>query len=514
MKKIIKRAVASVLSLVIAISVGVTPVFAATHETQDNATMTPVVKVYEIGEKSFYQVNNDGSIQYADRDIEGYSFKAIPSAYISGSEYNEGNVAYGMYAVTVEVNGEPVVKVHTVPLSECIVQGGNYYFDHATEASATVSEEVDTATNVDPTMSTQFYIRIENGIDPDGVTTEDVVSGNATADARINYEITVAQKATYQLEATVPMYVCMYGYRGTGNIVTPTSDAYQLKNYSTQNNNDSAWISNIVKLTTFTQIIDEDHSNEELYAIAYKEGEGYTWWYSNPNDGNGFDENYYDEYTRIKDIENVDEVTASGEQYVIFINREWHFCPAGLLENGVLRETVSSVDYELERTFTYNGFEFSTYPAVNDEGTYKGTEGKKGLAIRISELQAEPATWKVVPMETTAAKLSRGELVMTLAPDENNANFPYTAQHDASAIDLADCSAPLDITERGWFMGAPILAADGSVATPTILPLITKAQMAGGNVNAAGCAPVVKVTYTIVPVFNEADAYVSGMEII
>ena len=36
---------------------------------------------------------------------------------------------------------------------------------------------------------------------------------------------------------------------------------------------------------------------------------------------------------------------------------------------------------------------------------------------------------------------------MSIAPD--------SAMYNASAIDLAKCSAPLDITENGWFLAAP-----------------------------------------------------------
>ena len=43
----------------------------------------------------------------------------------------------------------------------------------------------------------------------------------------------------------------------------------------------------------------------------------------------------------------------------------------------------------------------------------------------------------------------------------------------------------------------------------TTLPVITKAQMAGGNVNDAGCTSVVKVNYTLTPVFQTGDGETS-----
>ena len=62
-------------------------------------------------------------------------------------------------------------------------------------------------------MGTNFYVNIKNGLDPSGSASEEVVPGK-TDDGRVEYEVTIATKATYQLKATVPMYICMYGYRG------------------------------------------------------------------------------------------------------------------------------------------------------------------------------------------------------------------------------------------------------------------------------------------------------------
>ena len=53
--------------------------------------------VYRIGTKSFYKVNDDGSVTYADQDTAG--FKAIPAAYIMGNSYNTVG-EYGIYTTT------------------------------------------------------------------------------------------------------------------------------------------------------------------------------------------------------------------------------------------------------------------------------------------------------------------------------------------------------------------------------------------------------------------------------
>ena len=140
--------------------------------------------------------------------------------------------------------------------------------------------------------------------------------------------------------------------------------------------------------------------------------------------------------------------------------------------------------------------------AVGDSKT--DNSKREGLAIKVSELQAEPATWRVVPMSNSALK--RGEIAMSIAP--------ASAMYNASAIDLSTCSAPLDITENGWFIAGAEkakVAQDGAGTNAVkhddapALPLITTAKIAGSNVNDAGCTPVVRVTYSIIPMFETGD---------
>ena len=506
MKQKIKRISACIMAVAVAVSCTAIPAFAMedTSAAGGNAltehpedTMKPTKDVFPIGNKTYYKVQ-DGTIVFADRELDA-EYKAVPSAYIKGSASNEDDVDYGMYVTS---DGE----VHFVALSDCHDDGdGTYTWYHGTTDGATVSEDVDTATNSDPTMSTQFYVNIENGLDPDGTTEEDKGTA-ATADDRVEYEITVATKSTFNLKTTVPLYVCMYGYRGTGNVITPTKDAYQLNNYSTKLGSAEGKIVDIVRITHFAKIYDEDHSNEELYSIAYDaDSKTYTYWYSDPafkEDGTTPNPEWTepDNYLVVED----QHINASGECYVICIDREgdgtmeWEFRAAGTLVGDALRETVTAVEapFELAKDFVLNGWNFGKTPAVGD--VVKGDKTQaEGMAVKVTELQAEPSTWRVVPMSTAASEMRRGELAMSMAPEK--------AQSDASAIDLATCSAKTDITERGWFMEAPEVNAEGNVDTPTTLGIITAAQMAGGNVNDAGCTPVVKVTYTMTPVLNDND---------
>ena len=486
MNKSLNRIVAAVMGVVMAVSAGTVSVFADSHNVQNSATMNPKTIVYEIGEKSFYKVNDDGTITFADRQ-EDDTYNAVPSKYISGSEYwdDDAGIYYGFYTLPTDDG----YKVYAVSLGDCIKNAGEYSYDHATKASATVSEEVDTATNGDPSMSTDFYINIQDGIDPEGVITEGVkVKG--TDDDRVNYEITVAAKTTYQLSATVPMYVCMYGFRGTGNIVTPTKDAYKIENKSTYNENTDATITGIVMLTEYTQIIDGEHSDDNLHTIAFTKDGGYVWWYSTPTIN-------ADDYVSVLNLKDKGyKVNAAGQTYVIYINGEWHFAAAGTLDNGVLREKVDTINsnFPLSENFEVGNWKFGKEFSVDDKGEWTGDERVVGLPIEVTGIQAEPATWKLIDAEKKVSEIKRGELIMTLAPEK--------ASYDTSAIDLSQCSASTDITERGWFVAAPTMNGE-DVEAPSILGLKTYAQMAGGNINRPGCTPVVKVSYTVIPLIGE-----------
>lgn len=470
----------------------------------NNETMLHSTPVYRIGAKSFYKVNDDGSVVYADQDAEGYT--AVPAAYIAGSQYNDGE-EYGVYT-TKKADG--TFQMHYVKISDCQQTQGGVNWNHGTADEAKVSDDTkaegtDTATNEDPTMSTQFYIYLDNDteIPPETPPTEEEHPGVKTDDGRVEYDITVATVNHVNMKATVPLYVCMYGFRSTGNVVTPTKDAYQLRNYSTIDKNSRTYIADIVKVTHYSRIYDADHSNDELFSIAYDaETKTYTYWYSDPSTTQGWQQPAI--YKTLAD----EHINASGECYVIYIDGEWDFKAAGTLTGDELRETVKQIDqnHQLSQDFIIEDdgtqCNFGKAFAVGDSKT--DNSKREGLAIKVSELQAEPATWRVVPMSTSALK--RGEIAMSIAP--------ASAMYNASAIDLSTCSAPLDITENGWFIAGAEKAkvAQDGAGTDAVkhddapaLPLITTAKIAGSNVNDAGCTPVVRVTYSIIPMFETGD---------
>ena len=482
----------------------------------NNETMLHSTPVYRIGAKSFYKVNDDGSVVYADQDAEGYT--AVPAAYITGSRYNDGE-EYGVYT-TKKADG--TFQMHYVKISDCQQTQGGVNWNHGTADEAKVSDDTkaegtDTATNEDPTMSTQFYIYLDNDteIPPETPPTEEEHSGMKTDDGRVEYDIIVATVNHVNMKATVPLYVCMYGFRSTGNVVTPTKDAYQLRNYSTIDKNSRTYIADIVKVTHYSRIYDADHSNDELFSIAYDAtSKTYTYWYSDPSTTPGWQQPAI--YKTLAD----EHINASGECYVIYIDGEWDFKAAGTLTGDELRQTVKAIDqnHQLSQDFIIKDGDtqcnFGKAFAVGDSKT--DNSKREGLAIKVSELQAEPATWRVVPMVNNALKhgendmsnsaLKRGEIAMSIAP--------ASAMYNASAIDLSTCSAPLDITENGWFIAGAEkakVAQDGAGTNAVkhddapALPLITTAKIAGSNVNDAGCTPVVRVTYSIIPMFETGD---------
>ena len=478
-----------------------------TGEHPNTVTMKTSTPVYKIGKNSYYKVNADGSVVYATQDSTG--FTAIPSAYIEGSTYNKDNTLYGVYTTVNPAGG---FDMHYVDLADCEQRGDAFFWNHGTADEAKVSDDkdagsVDTATNKDPSMSTDFYLYLDNdSYIPDETPPVETVVPGTTDDGRVEYEITVATVNHVNVKATVPLYVCMYGFRSSGNVVTPTKDAYQLKNYSTIDKNDRTYIADIVKVTHYSKIFDSDHSNEELYAIAYDEAtNSYTYWYSDPTITAGWTQPA--NYKKITDK----HINASGQYYCIFIDNEWDFKAAGVLDGDKLRETVAKIDekHPLSTNFTVRGdptdtsktCDFGKEFAVGKSLTTSST--REGLALKVTELQAEPATWRVVPMSTKALK--HGEIAMSIAPEK--------AMYNASAVDLSTCSAPLDITENGWFIDGcakdkvkqndEAAAADAvTYDNAPVLGLVTTAKIAGSNVNEVGCTPVVRVTYSVVPMFE------------
>lgn len=172
-RNVILSAATGVMALAMAFGTAV-PAFAAEDMVEPNpvvaahpdTTMQPTKTVTPIGSKTFYKVDAaTGTVVYADRDDGSGDWTAVPSSYIDNSPYNTDNAHYGMYVTGTGAD----TQVHYVLLTNCHQDdAGVYTYYHGTKDAATVSEDVDTATNEKPNMSTDFYVNVENGIDPDG----------------------------------------------------------------------------------------------------------------------------------------------------------------------------------------------------------------------------------------------------------------------------------------------------------------------------------------------------------
>lgn len=510
-----------------------------------------------------YAVGDDKSLSDC-----GDAWKAIPSEYINNNFANDS--LYGAYVVENGEGGKP--QVVFVKLDECVLgDDGSYTFNHATADGALVSGKVDTATSEKPHMGTDFYIRVDDELPPPPET-ERLEPDFGRADKWVSYDITVAIETKYKMEATIPMYVCMYGYRETGEVVTPKKEQYVMKNYSSVCYGENAYIKDVVKNTIYTPIVDKNHSFENLFLIAYAEDKDqYMWFYGEPtvkdiNDGfqaigsaarvTGADADLYagkEPFVFSFDsngdhkVDSADKqyVTAAGEMYVSYDFQKaaknpaatrddlWSFKANGVLtdikgEDGKTyrgtRESfmvlgndgktmVPGVDpnHPLNETFVHdtiigNGsgdkvsFTFTTTPKVGDK-TVDQKAKDEALAINVSKIQASPASWKLV--DFGKQNMQAGEIAMKIAPD--------FANKDVSAIGLEKCSAPVDITARGWNVPAPAMASDNTVdhTKPGELPLITMARMAGNRVNPIGCTKVVHVEYTISPIDKIGDPQIN-----
>ena len=190
----------------------------------NDETMLHSTPVYRIGTKSFYKVNDDGSVTYADQDTAG--FKAIPAAYIMGSSYNKVG-EYGIYTTT---KSDGTKQEHFVKISDCQEANGKVNWNHGTADEAKVSDDtkangVDTATNEDPTMSTQFYIYLDNDSEIPAETppTEEEHPGVATDDT---HKWLVAQGGIELLErASITIDVdVIYAYNNVDKVEKSSED--------------------------------------------------------------------------------------------------------------------------------------------------------------------------------------------------------------------------------------------------------------------------------------------------
>jgi hypothetical protein len=360
--------------------------------------------------------------------------------------------------------------------------------EHGTKDKALVGETETFATEEGGTNyngKTQFYIKV----DKDATNTEVEIPDPEIVDpptdnslGACHYELEWVRHRDANISATVPLYVCMYGYGGTGKVVTPNDDAYYIKNESTY--------------TEYKTI---------SAAYAYYEVEEIL----NEEDYNTNKEDYdqtYDDY--IKGIENYNGGGEEGTFTPIgSLLSEQKSGQYGYYEEDNVRKVVSlsactydeNKDHYHYKDTSKNVLE-SVYLDANDDIVSETKDGatkasEKGaiyiagtadkaanLPLNVPTIKAESYTWKIMP--TSTKNLQAGQISMTI----NNL--------DLSTVEGANDDNTLDIKDLGW-----VVPAD---TNNNILKLPITAAIAGGSVNEEGCAPVVRVTYTVVPAYDSS----------
>lgn len=197
--------------------------------------------------------------------------------------------------------------------------------EHGTTEGALIGDEGDFADDGDNvTGSTQFYLNI----DKDANHTDDtiIIKDADTTEGYINvchYDIEYSTQLESHIRATVPLYVCMYAYGGTGEVITPDEDAYAIENESTYT--DKKWVSRITPYYVVMPISSYDEFIGEEYEQWRTDIARWIFYYD------GTDENllkfadcFYDEYDSavnglVEEVSENCDNTANENMYNILI---------------------------------------------------------------------------------------------------------------------------------------------------------------------------------------------------
>lgn len=420
--------------------------------------------------------------------------------------------------------------------------------EHGTTEEALIGDEgefADEGNNV--TGSTQFYLNIDKDANhtDDTVTVKDVeISKSYDVDV-CHYDIEYTTQLESHIRATVPLYVCMYAYGGTGEVVTPDEDAYAIENESTYT--DKKWVSRITPYYAVTPILSYDgftasetfekatarYIDVNISYLANKYGTtDKETLKQDLLDDDEFTRDLYEQY--ISDFKNKeyngkvhDEDFESGLYGIYCYNDKYTLIP--LSECSRHSDNDNSDNNagcyyikgdDVTHAKTYTGYVFTPEDEnFSEEFAYYGSTygydvgyaaNNKALALNVPTVRTE-ASWTLEPMSTgtlQARQLSMSVNGLDLS-DVNNANS-FGEAHT------------LDITGLKWVVPAFEAEEKSSdsayyddegfdkvtpdvLKTPGKLNLPIQAAIAGGNLNEEGCAPVVKVTYMLSPAYNLID---------
>jgi hypothetical protein len=396
---------------------------------------------------------------------------------------------------------------------------------HGTTKDALVSDEDSFERDgVNDNGETTFYLDIDKDADSDKVVIKDNVSVPVDLDTGIcHYDLEWTTERTAQIKATVPLYVCMYGYGGTGEVVTPADDAYYISNESTYS--DIKKVTNITPYYKVTKIQSQDEYVTEDTINAYIDA---------IIENADFDLNDPEVLAEVN--KEIEEFKASDEaaQYAYESYLDSLKSYLNIDKNAEFPEEYQSGTYGLYTSDYGANYTVIELSKCDQHDSDEGDSCKAGdyfiKGADVDEVKIGETTYKVYedgdekqgnPSFLTAA--NNAYLPLNVPTIKTDASWTLKSLSDigtlkqkqiAMSINSLDLSKvdkgtsfgeshTLDISGLNWVVPAATKDYDTYKVTQGKLNLPIQAAIAGGNVNDEGCVPVVKVTYTVTPAYDD-----------
>jgi hypothetical protein len=355
--------------------------------------------------------------------------------------------------------------------------------------------------------ATQFYINIDKDGDNDRseiVFAPELVPVSVSSEIYCHYDIEWTVSRSSYISATVPLYVCMYGYGGSGNVITPSADKYSIKNESTYS--DTKVLDSIIPYYIVTPILSQDDyvtdETREEYIEKLKESEAYK----NENDADKkanmikqvTDKDVYEGYIAgLKTLlgeDNIGNDEMSGDYGYYTVDKKSYTI--------VKLSKCSKHDSADSDCSNKDGY-YIQGQGLDENTKVKGSDGKeyyKGYVLTAAQ-EGTYLPLNVPTIRTTASWALKSE-------DSIGSLKAKQLFMSINGLDLSEVNNSksfgeahtLNIKDLNWVVPA---ATDSN--NPGTLNLPIKAAIAGGNVNDEGCVPVVRVTYLVSPAYDDSS---------
>lgn len=337
---------------------------------------------------------------------------------------------------------------------------------------------------------TEFYLQIgeaDSGKDPTidkkGVIVD--ASGNKIV---VNY----SESTKTQVSVTVPLYVSMFAYAKNGEVIVPSSTAYQFSNTSTYTQS--------TEVTSIKKYYKASASMYELLKSAAEKAELFPATDPITNYKDATDDAFITAYINYAEEKTDGTISGTGRT------------PAKLHELAQQSGAVYSIDSDnkivsstdpvtLDDGLTYilygnltsyavptDSGSTTIYTAADDKGVANGNKGSEyvgktaklsGMAIDVVSMAAKPnASWTMVKSENLTAA---GQMYMSIR-----------------GVDLSEVPVGgKSIAAEGWQIPAPDTTNANNIVAKSLALPISAAIAAEKNGSQATGANVVTVTYTI-----------------